>query len=201
MQLTVTHNFPQVKAALDRMEREVMGKAVASAMNKTIDQAKTQMAREITARYAVSSAYVKERLRVRAASTKGGMYSLEATLIGGDGRRRSANIIAFVEKKTTLAQARKRAKAGTLQQLYVRVKKGGPAKPLRGAFIGNKGRTVFERTGKDRLPIRPVQVIDVAQMFNTKTINAAVVDFINTKFPQVFEREARYFLGRIMDRG
>lgn len=196
MKLNVSMNFPAVKARMDSLEADIRDRATVSAVNKTMDQAKTQMARQIVERYAVTSSYVKERLRVRGASRKGGMLQIEATLIGGDGRRRAANIIAFVEKKTTLAQARKRSRDGTLRQLFVKVKKGGPSKPLPGAFIGNKGRTVFEREGKARLPIRPVQVIDVPQMFNTRSINKAVIDFISRKFPEVFEREARFFIDR-----
>lgn len=194
MKLTLTHNFPELKAKLEAMNQEIKAKVIASAINKTLDQAKTQMARQITSTYALPSAYVKDRLRVRGASPKGGMLKIEATLIGGDGRRRAANIIMFAEKFTTLAQARKRSKRGTLQQLYVKVKRTGPAKPLPGAF--NKGRTVFERVGKSRLPIRPVQVIDVPQMFTSKAISNAVLAFIDTKFPEVFERESRYYLAK-----
>ena len=200
MQLTIKHNFPDLAKKLDELHEAIKGQATASAINKTIDQARTQMARQITDAYALPSAYVKQRLRVRGASAKGGMTTIEATLIGGDGKRRAANIIAFAEKKTTLAQARKRAKNGTLNQLYVKVKRAGPAKPLKGAFIGNKGRTVFERVGKARLPIKPVQVIDVPQMFTSKAISKSVIDFMNAKFPEVFEREARFYLTRYLAR-
>jgi hypothetical protein len=51
-----------------------------------------------------------------------------------------------------------------------------------GAFIGNKGRTVFQRTGNTRLPIKPVQVIGVGQMFNFKPINARVKKKIEAEF-------------------
>ena len=197
MQLSITTNFPQVQRALDRLQAGVREQALASALNKTIDQAKTAMIREITAEFNVKAGYVRERLRVRRASRKT-QLAFEAALIGGGkaGRGRSANLIAFVESVTSLAQARKRAKAGTLNQLFVKIKRGGPKKPLKGAFIGNKGRTVFERVGNERLPIKPMQVIDVAQMFNTKRINAKVLQLVRTKFPEVFAREARFFTDR-----
>jgi hypothetical protein len=76
----------------------------------------------------------------------------------------------------------------------VKVKRSGARKVISGAFVGNKGRTVFTRVGKPRLPIKPVQTIDVPQMFNVKHINAAVVKAIERKFPQIFEREMRFAL-------
>lgn len=198
MKLSVSHNFPEIQAALNQLDADIRQRASVSAINKTVDQAKTKMAQSITAEFALPSAYVKDRLKVVGASFKGGMLNIEARLVGGDGRRRSANIIGFVEKKTTMAQARRRSRDGTLQQLYVKVKKTGPAKPLPGAFIGNMGRTVFERVGDARTPIRPVQVIDVPQMFNTKRINASVLEVINTKFPEIFQHEVSYFTQRFM---
>ena len=41
-----------------------------------------------------------------------------------------------------------------------------------------------------------VQTIDVAQMFNTRRINAKVVDVVKARFPAIFEREARYYTGK-----
>ena len=196
MQLTISTNFPKVQAALDALQADVRDRALASAINKTLEQAKTGMVREITAEFNVKAAYVRDRLRIRKAFFKA-RFEIEGSLIGGKaGAKRSANIIAFVERVVTLAEGKRRAKAGTREQLFVRIKKGGPAVPLKGAFIGNDGRTVFERVGKSRLPIKPVQVIDVAQMFNTRRINAKVVQLMRDKFPDIFAREARFYTDR-----
>lgn len=195
MKLTITTDFPSVQRAFEQYAEGVRNKAMPSALNKVMAQAKTAMQRGITQEFAVSAAYARDRLRVTKATAKGGAVNIEATLVGGDGKRRSANIIAFAEKQTTLAQAKKRGKAGTLGLLHVRVKRGGQFKPVKGAFIGNKGRTVFEREGKGRLPIKPVQTIDIASMFNTKRINAAVLELIRTKLPGIFQHEAEYFSG------
>lgn len=196
MQINVTTNFPEVSRRLSELQDGVRGAALSSAINKTLDQAKTAMVRGITAEFNVKAAYVRERLRVVRASKKGGLFSIEGSLRGGSDRKRSANIIAFVEQSVSFAQAKKRRRDGTLGQLFVKVKRNGPKKPLKGAFIGNKGRTVFQRVGKSRLPIAPVQVIDVGQMFNTKRINAAVIATMKAKFPEVFEREARFYTDR-----
>lgn len=199
MKIDIRHNFKDVQKSLDNMQAEVRDRALASAVNKTVDQAKTQMIRQITAEYMVSAAYVRERLKVKRASFRQGQFLIQAVL-DGSGNKPSANIIAFIEKSVSMAQAKKRQKAGTLKQLFVKVKRGGPAKPLGPAFIGNKGRTVFVREGKDRLPIKPVQTINIRQMFNQRKINATVVRMMTEKFPELFARESKFFLDKFNKR-
>jgi hypothetical protein len=194
--LNIKTNFSNVQRQLDAMRKDIATKALASALNKTTEQAKTEMSKEIRAEFVVTAAYVRERLRVKRATFDQGRYAMSAALIGGDGKRRSANIIRFVEKVVTLAQARKRAKEGTLKQLHVKVRRGEGLKRLGPAFIGNKGRTVFSRTGASRLPIKPVRTIDVAQMFNAKRINLKVRGYMLRKFPEVFNKEAAFYTRR-----
>ena len=118
------------------------------------------------------------------------------------------NIIAFVERSVTMAQARKRMRAGeggthTLKhgtkvrqalELRFQIKRGGGKKMIKGAFIGNKGRTVFIREGKERTPIRALSTIDVPQMFNAQRINAPVRKVMIERFPAAFKRELRSVL-------
>jgi hypothetical protein len=197
MELTIKTNFPQVQRQLEQLHADVGGKAMASALNKTIAIAQTQMTREIPAEFMVSAAYVRQRLRITRAIGRRGQVELRATLSASNRKGRSANVIAFVEKSVTLAQARKRAKAGTLGQLFVKIKRKGGRKSLGPkAFIGNKGRTVFQRTGKSRLPIKAVQTIDVTQMFNTRRINAKVVAVAKARFPGIFANEAEFYVRR-----
>ena len=201
MQISIQHNFADVSKRLQRLEHSIRDRALASAVNKTLDQAQTQMVRGIVREFEVKAAFVRSRLRVRRANKA--MAAQITASLSASGRaagKRAANIIHFVEKKVSLAEARRRAKKGTLQQLFVKVKRGAPAKPLKGAFIGNKGRTVFRRVGEKRLPIEPVQVIDVPQMFNTRRINNLVLAEIRRRFPVIAEREIRYFTG-LFNRG
>ena len=197
MEISIKTNFPEVQRQLAKLRQDIGQRALASTINKAIDIAKTQMTREIPAEFMVSAGYVRERLRIKRASASRGKVVLTAELAASNRKGRSANIIAFVEKSVTLAQARKRAKAGTQRQLFVKIKRKGPKKPLGPlAFIGNKGRTVFKRSGKSRLPIQAVQTIDVTQMFNTKRINAKVVATLKARFADIFANEARFFVAR-----
>ena len=82
------------------------------------------------------------------------------------------------------------------EQLGFQIKRGGGLKQIPGAFVGNKGRTIFRRTGKSRLPIEPVQVIGVAQMFNSKTINQRVMAKIEAEFGVELRRAVESVIAR-----
>lgn len=196
MQISISTDFPDVQRQIESMRQDIGNKALASALNKTVSQAKTAMSREIRAEFNMPAAKVGEALQVNKARAGGGRVHLEASLESPRKRGRSLNLINFMERSISMAQARKRGKAGTLNQLHVQIKKAGRKKALGSAFIGNKGRTVFVRTGKSRLPIKALQTIDVAGMFNTKRVNAKVLAMIEAKFPELFVNEARFFTDR-----
>lgn len=182
MRLTITTDFKDVNRALASMPREIGNRAAASTLNKVAAQAKTQMVREITSEFNLTAKKVREKLAIRRASFKGGLFGMEAELFSS-AKKRSINLINF--------SARQVGKG-----VSVKIKKGGPRKLVRSAFIGNSGRTVFKRRGKERLPIDPVQTIDVPMMFNTRRVNAKVVAFIRRKLPEVFQREVAFYLSR-----
>ena len=196
MQFSIKTNFPDVQRMLTEMQKDVANKAMSSALNKTVAQAKTAMSREIRAEFNMSASKVGESLRVKNARAFSGSVHLEASLESPRNRGRSLNLINFMERSVTMAQARKRSKAGTLNQLFVQIKRAGGKKALGSAFIGNKGSTVFVRTGKARLPIKALQTVDVASMFNTKRVNAKVLAMIEAKFPELFANEAKFFTDR-----
>ncbi|MEO8153580.1 MAG: phage tail protein [Rhizobacter sp.] len=184
MQLSIKTNFLTVQKALDRLSDDIALRASVSATNKTVAQAKTAMSKAIRAEFNLSAAKVAEKLFITKATFKGGRFQVEASLLSeSKAGRRSVNVINFQANQT----------AGGVS---IKVKRGGGRKVVKGAFIGNKGRTVFIREGTARLPIRPVQVIDVPQMFNTRKVNAAVIAFIKAKAPEIFDREIKFYVDR-----
>lgn len=188
--ISIRNNFPQVTSQLEKLGQDVGDKAMVRALNKTVEQGKTEMARKISQEFYISASVVKDRLAVRRASVRGGVLRFEAALEATRrGKGRSMNLIHFVEQKVTLAEAKRRRKAGDLAQLRFQIKRSGGKKMLPGAFIGNKGRTVFIRTGKARLPIKALNTIDVVQMFNTRRINSVVRDVMLKRFDDNFKRE------------
>lgn len=209
VRIKVDFDMSKVVGWVNAMTSQKLDQAKASALNKVVAQAKTEMGREITKQFNVTSAYVRERLVVRRASAAAQRFVMEATLTVA-GNKRAANLIRFAERSTTLAQARKRMAGGeggkhTLRgggqitkalELRFKIKRSGDKKIVKGAFIGNKGRTVFVREGTGRLPIKALQTVDVPQMFNQRQINAKVVAFMKAKLPQALEHELKYFMSR-----
>ena len=109
-------------------------------------------------------------------------------------------MIHFLAAVRGMAVRGKRAKKGELKaidrQLGFLIKKAGGLKRIEGAFLGNKGRTVFRRVGKDRLPIEPLQVIGFSQMFSSRRISKRVMDKINADLPVEIDRSIKLLIGR-----
>lgn len=194
--ISIRNNFPEIAAKLDRLGAAVGDKAVVRALNTTIEQGKTQMARQISSEFRVSVGTAKERLKVYRASNRGGVMRFEATLQATrKGRGQSMNLMAFVTKgKVSKASAKRNGRTDMAGQLQFQIKRGGGKKSIKGAFIGNAGRTVFIRDGKERLPISAINTIDIPQMFNTRRVNKVVRQVMLDKFPANFQRELRSVL-------
>jgi len=208
--INIRSNFPQVMESFRTAGEAATEKALTRALNTVVTQGRTAMAREISRKYRISVGTAKARLSIERAKRTGGALRFEAKLEATRrGQGRSMNLIAFVEQSVTLAQARKRMKAGeggthTLRQggqvqkaleLRFQIKRTGGKKMLPGAFIANKGRTVFIREGKSRLPIKALNTLDVTQMFNTKAVAFVVRDEMIARFPASFARELRAVMG------
>ena len=182
MRIIVETDFADVQRKLDLLQSDIAIKVAARSINRAIEQARTQMSREITREYVIDSRFVKDRLRIRRATFRQGMLNIEASL-GANSKPRSANLIRFGARQV---------KGG----VSVKIRRAGGRKVIQGAFIGNKGRTVFRRVGAKRLPIVPVQTINVPSMFNARRINEVVVATMRRRFPDIFEHELAYELGQ-----
>ena len=113
--------------------------------------------------------------------------------------RRSRNVIMFMERKVTLAQAKKRAKAGTLNQLRFKFRRSRPNVMIPGSFVAtaNRGTFVARRTGKSRLPIKAVHVIDIPQMAGARRVLKDALAKIEKQYlPEEVERAIRAALKR-----
>jgi hypothetical protein len=181
-----------VKKELDRIRRDLREKALGAALNKVGQKARTEMVRAITSEFAIKAGDVRPRMSLSRATRGNLVVVLDP--YASRRRGRSLNLIRFLEKKVSLAEGRRRAKAGTRNQLHFQIKRSGGKKQIPGAFIGNKGRTVFRRVGKDRLPIAAVSTIDVPQMFATRRIQARVLARIRKEIGVEVERAVRMVL-------
>ena len=170
IQIDIRPDLRAVERELSRLQDGLRDRVIAAAINKTADKARAEMTRQITGEFNIKAKDVRAQLKVRRATAKGAMLVAELEAMSKLGGRRSLNLIHFAARQT--------AKGVT-----IKVKRGGARKLIAGAWIGNDGRTVFQRVGKQRLPIKALQTIDVPQMFNTRRLNAAVVRKIQTELP------------------
>lgn len=184
MKITLSHNFPDVQRALDGLRKDIATKATASALNKVVAQAKTAMSKEIRAEFVLPASTVNQSLRVsRARAVRGSAHMMvDLSSISRPGKR-SLNLAHFNAKQTA-------------KGVSFKISRGGPRKVIPGSFLINGGKTVMIREGKGRLPIKAIQTIDVAQMFNTRRIKSKVTNLIDAKLPTIFANEVRFFTGR-----
>ncbi|MBK8161494.1 MAG: phage tail protein, partial [Rhodospirillaceae bacterium] len=79
--ISIRNNFPKVAAQLDRLGKEVGNKALVRALNDTVRQGSTAMARQISKEFRVKVADAKARLDVDYAKVKGGGVKFFARLL------------------------------------------------------------------------------------------------------------------------
>jgi len=217
IKFSLRNNFPAIARRMEQLPEEIANKAMARALNQTVEQGRTQMARTIAEEFRVTVGDAKRRLIIERASFRGALRlraSLQANRAGGlhGNDERGMNLINFAEKSITLAAARKRVKAGEggsyslrngakvqkALQVQFQIKRSGGKKVIPGAFIATNKRTggtaVFIREGKGRYPIKTLTTIDIPQMFNTRRINQVVRQVMLDKFSSNFDRDLRAIL-------
>jgi hypothetical protein len=186
--LSVKADFGDINKKLNALSRDLQKRVVPAALNKVIAKANTEMTRQITSEFNIKQQEVRARLRITRAKRNYERWFARLDPFASARAGRSLNLIRFVEKSVTLAEGRRRKKNNTLQDLRFKIKRGGGAKIIKGAFIANNGRTVFIREGKSRLPIKALSTIDVPQMFNTRRIQGMVLSRIQTDMVIEFDR-------------
>lgn len=196
----------KVQAELRRIQDEFKrGQAVGAALNKTAQMARAEVNRAIVQRYAIKADQVRNSVYLRGARAKSNQLEAVIEIFGSPTKKgRSMNVARFLAavqaagraRKTRGSKANKKALAALGAQLGFQFLKGGGLKQISGAFIGNKGRTVFRRVGPGRTPIEPVQMIGVSQMFNERGIRARVMAKIEADLPVQVRRAVEMILAR-----
>ena len=205
MAYVVEYDVDAVLDMLDRLPDELQDKVMRMAINKTADKAKAEMRRQILSHYNIKSAVVSGSLYVSPARASHNVISASLWPSSEDGayyyKGRSMNVIHFVQGYSSGDLLFQFLKNGGLKTIGPGSR--GESKP----FIGNLGRTVFRRTGepktvaskgrykgKLREPIEPVQVVGLPQMFNTKSINEAVLEKASEDLLEEVDRAVNFML-------
>ena len=186
--LSIKADFKDLNRELNALSDAVQTRVIPAALNKTGAKAKAEMTRAITSEFNIKAEEVRARLRLSRATRNVRNWAVILDPFESSRKGRSLNLIRFMEKKVSLAEGRRRRKAGTINQLQFQIKRVGGKKIIPNAFIGNRGRTIFVREGKERLPIKALSTIDVPQMFNTRRINARVLARIRQELPIEIQR-------------
>jgi hypothetical protein len=178
------------KTMLASVQRDLRPKVIQPALNKMADKVKADLARAIPAEYNVKASEVRSAVDIRKA--RSGSLEAVVTIFGSSRQRgRSLNLIHFLAAIQATGRAinvrggkgKKSELAALQKQLGFLIKRGGGLKKIEGAFVGNKGWTIFMREGPGRLPIKPVQVIGFAQMFRSRKIERRIMDKIAAEMP------------------
>lgn len=193
------------------------GQATGAALNKVAAKAQAEINRAITQRYAIKSDQVRNSIFISPASAKSGNLQAEISIFGSPSKRgRSLNMIRFLAAYRALGRAIKtRGARGSKKelkalgvQLGFQVIRGGGLKQIPGAFVGNKGRTVFIRIPGKQMSSRggnltkhteaivPVQVIGVSQMFGGSAIKGRILQKIEADLPIEMRRAVDMILAR-----
>lgn len=191
--ISIRNNFPKVAAQLDRLGKDIGDKAMVRALNETVRQGKTAMARQISKEFRVKVGDAKDRLAVEYAKAKGGGIRFSASLKATRATKgRGMNLIHFVMGTPT------RNKKGKLAQLKFQIKRTGGRKSIKGAFVARNrktgGEAVFIRDGKSRMPIQTLTTVDIPQMFNTRRVNSVIRTVMQQRFEINFQRQLRAVL-------
>ncbi len=188
---------------LRQQSQAVQDKAIGPAINRVAEKARAEIHRAIPQEFAVKAAEVRNAITVRKA--RAGTLEARIEIFGSTKKRgRSLNLTHFLAAvqaagtsvKTRGSRATKRQLAALSGQLGFLIKRSGGIKTLAGAFVGNKGRTVFRRTGNARLPIEPLQVIGFSQMFASRRISSRIMAKINADLPIEIDRAIARALGQ-----
>ena len=198
----------EAQRQIEQLAEKTRGKVVAMALNKVAAKGRTEMSRRIREEFAIKASEVNAQVKViNASARKAG--ELVAYIEAFPRRRghRSRNVMLFAAKqikgrKTKLVRAMvapghfRMIRVSVGGGVSVKIRRNAPRKLIEHAFIGNKNRTVFIRSGKQRMPIQAVETIDVPSMFNTRRIHAAVVARIRAELPVELDRALRLELSR-----
>lgn len=207
MKINVSINgIDSVQNELRRIRDEIgRGQATAAAINKVAEKAQVEIRRAVTEQYQISADLVRGSLNFRRASNKRNSVEAVIDVFGSPTKHgRSMNMIRFLAAvqaagramKVRGAKGNKKQLAALEQQLGFAITRSGGLKTIPGAFIGNKGRTIFMRTGNARLPIKPVQVIGVSQMFSSRAIKQRVMTKIGDDLNVEMKRAVDMILAR-----
>lgn len=172
LRFQVKNDFSQVRRLSKDLKRKIVPKATSSAINKTTQQMRTRVVREVAPAVGVIQKIIRARTRIERSKPK----TLVATLIA-----RVAGV-SMIDIKPVSEGA-----GGVTAGKFHR----------QGAFI-SKDKTgkkrVFKRRGKSRLPIDK-QTVSIEKEVDGAA-KGLLDSFVPDKYKEIFNREMRFRLSK-----
>lgn len=168
--VSVKHDIASVRRQFGELGPQIE-LAAARAINRAISSARTVAVRDLSKSTGIRpQAAIRDRLPIKQANA----------------RRLAAEIQVHAYTPNLARFAARQTKHGVSAAAW------GKRKIYRGTFLGNQGRTVFKRVGKERLPIAPVHGPRMAKEF----IKPAVTKAMNKVAGERWRKELNHELAR-----
>lgn len=183
--IDLTASIAKANLALSHI-KDGAPKAINTTLNRTIEGMRTEITKRVTERYDIKAKPVRDSIKLQ----KSSISTLRAAVTG------AGSPIPLINFRVTPNKPGKQ-KPGTV--LRVSVKKSG-GKPVPNAFIaktssGHVG--VFQRVGKNRMPIKQLYGPSVPQMMGEPGIQEQVMENANERFASRIDHE----IGRLLEKG
>jgi Prophage minor tail protein Z (GPZ) len=160
-------------------------KAAAEAINRGLLAGRTAAAKNISARYAITSAAVKNNFTTQNATWS----KLEGHLVA------TGPMLPVGTFKVSVKKVKRGGSGPARDVVSVTIIKG-QKKVIRGAFMLPNGR-VMERRQPERFPIFPVSTIGVSQMASQKTVSEETQKAMNETTQARLKHNVDYALGKL----
>lgn len=189
----------KIAKALSRLPKE-LNPAIASAVNKTMDSAVTQIKKEVAKEYTVKQKDIAKAIVKKRATTS----NLTAAAIAEGGQ------VALYKFKHTPIEPPKSLGIGVnsyKQPVKAQVKKGGSKKVVKNK-VGNKAfiRTfhgnhmIFARKGKNRYPIEKLFALSIPQMISDKNDSKGSIKRIKARTNEMLEKKVEQEINYRLDK-
>jgi hypothetical protein len=155
-------------------------KAIARAMNRTIEGTRTQIVRSVTGDYIIKAKDVRETIRIERASPS----KLQARLIS------AGSVIGLQHFSFSPKTIKPRPKVG----VRVRVRKDSKATAISGAFVSDSIQGIFRRKGKDRFPLERLHGPAVPSMITTVLDSRGLQEQAEERFVRELGHEVDWIL-------
>jgi hypothetical protein len=163
---------------------DAVRKAAASALNKIAARLITAISRYLRGHYNILKRDLDKQFTIERATSNNPTATI---LVSGE----KLSLVAFNAKQTE-------------EGVQVIIIKGKPV-TIKNVFIGTKrvgalgsigSKDVFQRKGKERLPIKLITGPDIASLARSREVSALIRKTFYTDWAKVFQSELRYYRSR-----